>query len=96
MPSHTPLEELVAEIWRDLLKVEHIGVHDNFFDLGGHSLLLTQVVSQMRATMGIELPLSEMFSYPTVAELVNKIELVRWSSQEYSENEPDEDEVFIL
>ena len=70
--------------------------HDNFFDLGGHSLLLTQVVSQMRSTMAIELSLSEMFRYPTVAALANKIELIRWTSQETLQDESVEDEVFIL
>ena len=44
-------------------------MHDNFFDLGGHSLMATQVVSRIRGRLNVELPLSEMFGYPTVAEL---------------------------
>jgi acyl carrier protein len=90
------MEERLASIWADVLKLESVGIHDNFFDLGGHSLMATQVVSQIRETMGIELPLSEMFSYPTVAELTNKIELIRWTSEEFTEDESEEDEEFVL
>ena len=94
--ARNEVEEQLIQIWQKLMKLESIGVHDNFFDLGGHSLLLTQVVSQMRSTMAIELSLSEMFRYPTVAALANKIELIRWTSQETLQDESVEDEVFIL
>jgi acyl-coenzyme A synthetase/AMP-(fatty) acid ligase/acyl carrier protein len=90
------LEWQLVEIWSEVLKLERVGVHDNFFDLGGHSLMATQVVSQIRETMGIELPLSEMFSYLTVAKLANKIEIIRWTSEEFTEDESEEDEEFML
>ena len=69
-PPRTPAEETVAKIWADVLKVERVGVDDNFFDLGGHSLLATKVISRVRATFHIDLPLRSFFQAPTVAELV--------------------------
>jgi len=65
----TPLEELVATIWRDLLKRDEIGVRTSFFDLGGHSLLATRVLARLRDAAGVEVPLAELFEAPSVAGL---------------------------
>jgi natural product biosynthesis luciferase-like monooxygenase protein/FkbM family methyltransferase len=70
----TPTEELVASIWADVLRVEQIGVQDNFFDLGGHSLLATQAISRLRDTFQVELPLRSMLDLPTVAALAAQID----------------------
>jgi acyl carrier protein len=70
----TPIEERLAAIWQSLLKVSAVGVHDNFFDLGGHSLLGTQVMSRMRKEFQLEIPLRSLFESPTVAELAVQIE----------------------
>ncbi|MEW5929506.1 MAG: amino acid adenylation domain-containing protein [Gemmatimonadota bacterium] len=70
----TAVEELVAEIWAELLRLETVGVTENFFELGGHSLLATQVVSRLRKTLGIEVPLSALFEQPTVEALARVVE----------------------
>ena len=73
----TPLEEILAQIWKDVLRIEKVGVHDNFFSLGGHSLLATQVISRIRHVAGVEVPLRHIFEWPTIAELVVKIEEIK-------------------
>jgi acyl carrier protein len=69
----TPLEETLANIWAEVLKLDKVGIHDNFFQLGGHSLLATQVVSRMRNAFSIEVRLRQMFELPTIAEMATII-----------------------
>lgn len=75
------VEKGVAEIWSELLGVEEIGAHDNFFDLGGHSLLTTQLVSRLRGVFEVEIPLPTFFEEPTVAGLAEAVELARWAEE---------------
>jgi amino acid adenylation domain-containing protein len=70
----TPLEELLAGIWCDVLRLDRIGVHDGFFNLGGHSLLGTQLFVRLRRALAVDLPLSLLFEAPTVAELAARVE----------------------
>jgi amino acid adenylation domain-containing protein len=72
----TPAEELLAEIWAKVLKVERVGIHDNFFDLGGHSLKATQVISRVREALRLDLSLRVLFEAPTVAELSSRVEQI--------------------
>ncbi len=65
----TPVEEVVSGIWAQVLGVAQVGVDDNFFEVGGHSLSATQLISRLRNVFQIELPLRHIFEYPTVASL---------------------------
>ncbi|WP_129780160.1 non-ribosomal peptide synthetase [Peristeroidobacter soli] len=66
-------ERALAQIWQGVLKVERIGLHDNFFSLGGHSLLATQVASRIREIMAVDLPLKALFETATLAELASEV-----------------------
>ncbi len=68
LAPRSELEHTIATVWRAALKVEKVGIYDNFFDLGGHSLLLVQVHSQLRETYS-QLTLIDMFRHPTVGAL---------------------------
>ncbi|HJX27372.1 MAG TPA: phosphopantetheine-binding protein, partial [Thermoanaerobaculia bacterium] len=95
----TPTEELIAEIWRELLNLERIGIYDNFFDAGGHSLLAPQVFSRMEEVFQIELPLRILFESPTIAQMATAVEQILLAQiEELSDEEaagligePDED-----
>ena len=65
----TPIEERLAQIWGAVMQVERVGRHDDFFALGGNSLLASQVVARVRAAFQIDLPLRAIFTAPTVAGL---------------------------
>jgi len=70
----TPIEEMLASIWGNILSLESVGIHGNFFELGGHSLLATQVISRLRDTLTVELPLRSLFEAPTIAEFAERVE----------------------
>jgi non-ribosomal peptide synthetase component F len=70
----TVVEEVVAEIWANVLGLERVSLDDNFFELGGHSLIATQVMVQVQKATGVELPLRVLFESPTVAKLAAQIE----------------------
>jgi amino acid adenylation domain-containing protein len=73
----SPVEEVLATIWADILGVGRVGIYDNFFDLGGHSLLATRVVSRVREVFGVEVPLRDLFERPSVAALAVRIDEIR-------------------
>ena len=75
----TEIEELIAQVWREVLKLDKIGVHDNFFELGGHSLLATRVVARLRGSFHVDIALRKLFELPTVAGLAQHIDLLRHS-----------------
>ncbi|GCA91666.1 non-ribosomal peptide synthetase [Microcystis aeruginosa] len=67
------IEEMLVQIWTEILKIDQVGIYDNFFEIGGHSLLATQLVSRVRSLFKIELPLRSLFGAATVAELAHLI-----------------------
>jgi len=82
-PETTPptsVEATLVDIWSRILG-RCVGVNDNFFELGGHSLLATQVISRIRSTLQVEVPLRQLFEAPTIAGLAQYIETLRWATQ---------------
>ncbi|MFI1947412.1 amino acid adenylation domain-containing protein [Streptomyces virginiae] len=70
----TPVEKALAEIWADVLSVDRVGLDDDFFDLGGHSMLATQVVARSKEQFGVAMTLRIFFDLPTVRELAAALE----------------------
>ncbi len=77
-----PIEEILSLIWQQVLKVDLVGRHDNFFELGGHSLLATQLISRVRSSLKVELPLRSLFAAPTIAELSHNIQQLQQQNLE--------------
>ncbi|WP_327002968.1 amino acid adenylation domain-containing protein [Dactylosporangium sp. NBC_01737] len=74
VPPRTAAEELVAGVWCAVLGVDRVGAHDDFFAVGGHSLLAMKVAGRLRAATGTEIPLRTMFSHPDLAGLAEAVE----------------------
>jgi hypothetical protein len=70
----TAQEKFLAQIWSDILRIEQVGIHDNFFRLGGHSLTGIQVIARLREGLGVELPVKAIFEQPTISGLVKKLQ----------------------
>jgi len=71
--AETEMEERVAAVWAEVLGLEEVGVEDNFFDLGGHSLLLVKLQARLAAAVGGEVRVVELFQYPTVRALAGRL-----------------------
>ncbi|MBV9792201.1 MAG: hypothetical protein JOZ51_28710 [Chloroflexi bacterium] len=76
----TPTETALAAIWAEVLHLERVGSQDHFFELGGHSLLAMQIISRIRQSLGLELPVRTLFTTPTVAALAQQIDLIQWAA----------------
>jgi amino acid adenylation domain-containing protein len=75
LEPRNPIEIKLAQIWESVLNIQSIGIHDNFFQQGGHSLKAAEVVSRIQTELAVKIPLKELFKYQTIsqlAELVNK------------------------
>jgi len=76
--ARTPTERKLAQIWEEFLKAPNIGIHDDFFDLGGQSLTAIRVVARIRDAFAIDLPLRNLFDQPTIAGLAGVIDGLTW------------------
>jgi len=87
------METVLVEIWQDLLGVERIGIHDNFFTLGGHSLMVIKLVSVVKKRFNLVMPVPVIFKFPTVHELSNYLE---WENNKSAEEAEDDETTFEL
>ncbi len=77
VPPRTPVEEILAGIWSEVLGLERVGANGRFFDLGGHSLLATRVLSRLRNAFNIEMPLRDLFEAPALSDFAARVEAAR-------------------
>lgn len=95
LAPRTPIESTIAEIWAEVLQLERVGVNDNFFEVGGHSLLAIRVLLGLQEAFGIELALKTLFQSPTVAALAQQVEAWRYlkagETIEFSEDQEREE-----
>ncbi len=85
MAPRTKTEKVLASIWAEVLNLESVGIHDNFFDLGGHSLDATQITSRIGTALQLELSLKTFFDAPTIAELASAVEYAGGSFPSHKE-----------
>src|ERR1019366_4637102 len=76
-PPRDPLELRLSELVSEVLALPRVGVHQSFFDLGGHSLSATQLLGRIRLALGVEMPLRTIFEGPTVAQIAEQVRLLR-------------------
>ena len=84
----TELELQLVAIWSEVLGVERVGVHDDFFALGGHSLMAAQLVARVTDSLQVGLPIRRLFDTPTVAGIAEHVEILQWAldSDEHGES----------
>ena len=78
VPPATSTEIALAKIWCEVLTLKQVGIHDNFFESGGHSLRATQIISRARKEFNLEVPLRVLFESPTIAGVARHIETMRY------------------
>ena len=86
----TPTERALADIWREVLEVEHVGADDDFFALGGHSLRAARVASRIEARLGAHVPLGALFDHPTVRSLARVVDDARHAAA------PSDEDLLVL
>jgi acyl carrier protein len=81
VPPQGRVQEVVAAVWKDVLGLQSVGAHDNFFDLGGHSMLAARLLGRLRDAFAVDVPLRSLFQQPTVAGLADVIQALQWIDQ---------------
>ncbi|MEE4185726.1 MAG: amino acid adenylation domain-containing protein, partial [Gammaproteobacteria bacterium] len=79
LAPRTDTERHLATLWADILGLPAVGVHDNFFEIGGHSLLAAQLAGRIHTSMQVVIPLRRLFDTPTIAQLADYIDTLRWA-----------------
>jgi acyl carrier protein len=85
IPPGTEIQVKLAAIWKDILNKESIGIRDNFFDLGGHSLKVIRLASQIHRQFDINFDLRALFNMPTIERIAEEIERIYWANSELFE-----------
>ncbi|MEV4140827.1 phosphopantetheine-binding protein [Dactylosporangium sp. NPDC049742] len=73
-PAESMMEQLVADVWAQILTTDRIGADDSFFGLGGHSLAATRAVGRLRETLGCAIPVRLLFDHPVLANFAGQLE----------------------
>lgn len=94
-PARNKVDESIVKIWILVLERENIGIKDNFFDLGGHSLKATRVLSKIHEEFGIKIDLKNLFIDPTVEHLSNYIETMQWMESKNDEVNVEQEEMIL-
>jgi phthiocerol/phenolphthiocerol synthesis type-I polyketide synthase E len=71
--ASTEIEQVVVNVWQDILGIDQLGIHDNFFDLGGNSLIGLKVISRLKKELNMDIPVTALFEGPTVSALAKVI-----------------------
>jgi acyl carrier protein/NAD(P)-dependent dehydrogenase (short-subunit alcohol dehydrogenase family) len=87
VPPRSTVEKILADVWQELFGIQRIGIHDDFLRLGGHSLLAVQLITRVRQAFSIELPLTSLFTAPTIAGLAEQITAQQLTPEELEEIE---------
>ena len=90
------IEEKLVELWQEILEVRPVGIHDNFFDLGGHSLAGASLISRLNRAFGLDLAVRVLFEAPTVAQLTNWIEVQQRALSEPKRKAPKEKPSYLV
>ncbi|MHC5715895.1 MAG: non-ribosomal peptide synthetase, partial [Nostoc sp.] len=85
-PPRTEVEQTIAHIWRQMLHVEKVGIYDNFFDLGGHSLLLVQIHAKLREVLNTNISILNLFEYPTINSLAKYLTQQQTETSSFEES----------
>ncbi len=81
----TALEHELADIWKEILQKDNVGIRDNFFHLGGHSLKAIRLAGHIQRQFNIQLSLAALFNHPTIEALAEEIDRIRWANSEVAE-----------
>jgi hypothetical protein len=89
VPPGTEMEKLLADTWKEILKVDKVGIHDNYFDIGGNSLNIIRINHKLKEALNREIPIVNMFRYPTIHSFLEYLHLEGIEDNETSaDNEP--------